>query len=120
MKNLIPLALLLAGCAHEHSAASYRTGPSSARSIPPTATVGDRLLRMKVRSKLAVDYLVEEDEVGVAANAGVVTLYGTVSSRDAKRRAIELASETKGVRLVQADLKVLRKKEYRPPRRRYR
>ena len=83
-------------------------------------TVGDRVMRMKIRSKYALDAIVDKDEVGVSASAGTVTLYGIVSSRDAKRRAIEIARETKGVRFVNADIKVLRRKERPVPRRRYR
>ncbi len=120
MKRLIPLLILLSGCAAEHSQFSYSTGPAARGPIPPTVTVGDRMMRMKIRSKYAMDAIVDKNEVGVSASAGTVTLYGFVSTRDAKKRAIEIARDTKGVRVVNADIKVLRRKEMRLPPRRYR
>ena len=124
MKRLIPFLILFSGCVAEHSQYSYRDPNvhTFAPRVPvaPTITVGDRVTRMKIRSKYALDHIVDKDEVQVAASGGTVTLYGIVSSRDAKRRAIEIARETKGVRIVNADLKVFRKKEKPRPRRRYR
>lgn len=77
--------------------------------IPREPTVADRWTTLKIKGKLAADFLVDKDTLVVQTVGGVVTLYGIVPSRKARRRAATLARETEGVRRVVNRMRVVRR-----------
>ena len=54
----------------------------------------------KIKSKMALDDLVKARNIDVDTNGTVVTLTGVVDSEAERKRAVELAKETKGVTSV--------------------
>jgi osmotically-inducible protein OsmY len=59
------------------------------------------LLRTKLKAKMAGDSVLRGSDIEVETGAdGVVTLWGTVPSDEARTRALELARTTEGVRRV--------------------
>ena len=59
--------------------------------------LSDAALTGKIKSKMALDDNVTAGNIGVKTKDGRVTLSGTVTSEDERRRAVQLARETKGV-----------------------
>jgi hypothetical protein len=59
--------------------------------------VADASLTTKIKSKMALDDIVEALDVDVDTRAGVVTLTGRVSNEAERTRALQLARETEGV-----------------------
>ena len=57
-------------------------------------------LTSKIKAKMALDDLVKASDVDVDTDESVVTLTGTVGSKDEQRRAIRIATETAGVTQV--------------------
>jgi hyperosmotically inducible protein len=70
------------------------------------AAVTEATLTSKIKAKMALDDLVKASNVGVETDGGVVTLTGTVASKDEQKRAVRIATETKGVTKVVNHLKV--------------
>ena len=68
--------------------------------------VSDATLTTKVKTKLLADTTVSGLRIDVDSQAGVVTLTGVVPTAAEKRRAIELAKATDGVKSVTDRLKV--------------
>ena len=68
----------------------------------------DRVAAAKIRGKYLMDYLVKLGDIAVTVDNGVVILSGTAPSYRSRRRAIELASETQGIRKVIARVKIIR------------
>jgi hypothetical protein len=64
-------------------------------------------LAAKIKSKMALDDLVQARDITVRVNDGIVILQGTVRSDAERARAVRLARETKGVRTVTDRLEVL-------------
>ena len=60
----------------------------------------------KIKSKMALDDLVEAHNINVDTNGTVVTLTGVVRSEAERKRALELAKETEGVTSVIDHLRV--------------
>ena len=60
----------------------------------------------KIKSKMALDDLVKARNIHVETNGTVVTLTGVVDSEAERKRAVELAKETKGVTSVIDRLRV--------------
>ena len=60
----------------------------------------------KIKSKMALDDLVKARNIHVETNGTVVTLTGVVDSEAERKRAVELAKETKGVTSVVDHLQV--------------
>jgi hyperosmotically inducible protein len=60
----------------------------------------------KIKSKMALDDLVNARSIDVDTNGDVVTLSGTVHSEAERQRALQLARETAGVRSVTDRLRV--------------
>jgi osmotically-inducible protein OsmY len=54
-------------------------------------------LTSKIKAKMALDDVVNANEIDVDTEGSVVTLTGDVGSRDEQRRAVRIATETKGV-----------------------
>lgn len=68
--------------------------------------LGDAAITTAVKSKLLADADVSGMKIDVDTANGVVTLQGTVPSAVEKRRAVQLAKETKGVKSVKDQLKI--------------
>lgn len=67
-------------------------------------TIDDAGITMRVKSKLLDDPIVKGLRIDVDTKNGVVYLTGAVKSETEKQKAIELASQTKGVKEVKANL----------------
>ena len=63
-------------------------------------------LTPKIKAKMALDDLVKASDINVDTDGSVVTLTGTVGSRDEQRRAVRIATETAGVTKVVNHLRV--------------
>jgi hyperosmotically inducible protein len=63
-------------------------------------------LTSKIKAKMALDDLVEAGDIDVDTEGSVVTLVGTVGSKDEQQRAVRIATETAGVTKVVNRLKV--------------
>ena len=57
-------------------------------------------LTAKIKSKMALDHYVKAREINVDTSGSVVTLSGTVTTREERARAVRLARETEGVTQV--------------------
>jgi hyperosmotically inducible protein len=68
--------------------------------------VSGMTLTTKIKTKMALDDLVDAGDINVDTEGSVVTLTGEVASADEQRRAVRLATETKGVTQVVTRLKV--------------
>lgn len=66
--------------------------------------IDDSLITTKVKAALAADPTVKATEVKVETFKGTVQLSGFVSTPEARRRALELARATNGVRGVKDDM----------------
>jgi hyperosmotically inducible protein len=66
----------------------------------------DAAITTAVKSKFLADSDVPGMKIDVDTSNGVVTLNGTVPSAAEKRRAVQIAKETDGVKSVKDNLKV--------------
>jgi osmotically-inducible protein OsmY len=73
---------------------------------PRGYTRSDDRIREDINDRLTDDYYVDASDVEVAVSGAEVTLSGTVDSREAKRRAEDVAEAVSGVRHVQNNLRV--------------
>jgi osmotically-inducible protein OsmY len=73
---------------------------------PSDYTRSDERIREDVNDALTHDWRVDASHVRVAVNDGEVTLEGSVTSRQDKRRAEDLADDVTGVRHVQNNLRL--------------
>lgn len=64
------------------------------------AALADGALTAKIKSKMALDDLVQARSIDVTTKDGIVTLSGTVRSARERERAVQLAKETAGVKDV--------------------
>ena len=62
--------------------------------------LSDGALTAKIKSKMALDDLVQARSIDVTTQSGIVTLSGTVRSTAEHARAVQLAKETSGVTRV--------------------
>jgi BON domain len=62
--------------------------------------VEDGQLTAKIKSKMALDDLVQARTIDVDTTSGTVTLSGRVRTKAERERALQLARETAGVRMV--------------------
>ena len=69
------------------------------------AAIADGSITAKIKAKMTLDDTVEASNIHVDYNNGVVTLTGTVGSNAERKRAVDLARETKGVKSVKDQLK---------------
>ena len=72
--------------------------------------IGDAGITTAVKAKMIADATVSGLKIDVDTKDGVVALIGNVGSAAEKRRAIEIARETDGVKSVRDDLKIVPKK----------
>jgi len=73
---------------------------------PKNYTRSDDRIREDVNDRLTDDTWLDASDIDVQVSGSEVTLTGTVSSRDDKRRAEDLAEQVSGVRHVQNNLRV--------------
>lgn len=73
---------------------------------PAGYTRTDERIREDVSERLTDDWAVDARKIEIAVSGGEITLNGTVSSRDQKRRAEDLAEDVSGVKHVQNNLRV--------------
>jgi osmotically-inducible protein OsmY len=92
----IMMATVLPAC----SSSAHREGPGE--------VIDDALITTKVKAALAADPIVKATEVKVETYKGIVQLSGFVDTPEAKKRAVEVAREIKGVKEVKDSL-LLRK-----------
>lgn len=80
---------------------------SEAASAAQTA-IADGSITAKIKAKLALDDTVKARDIHVSYANGVVTLTGTVETAAERKRAVDLARETSGVRSVADKLTMTR------------
>jgi hypothetical protein len=85
-----------------------RSGSSHRGKGPKDYRRSDDRIREDVSDKLADDDRVDASEIEVMVNNAEVTLTGTVDSREAKRRAEDVAEQVSGVQHVQNNIRVNR------------
>jgi hypothetical protein len=73
---------------------------------PKSYTRSDDRIREDINDRLTDDWRVDATHVEVSVSKGEVTLSGTVDSRDAKRRAEDIAESVSGAKHVQNNLRV--------------
>jgi hypothetical protein len=89
--------------------AAERAGERASQAASEAGEVlSDAALTAKIKSKMALDDHVSASSIGVSTKDRRVTLTGTVGSEDERRRAVDLARDTKGVAGV-ADRIVVRR-----------
>ena len=76
------------------------------RADSESAKVSDDDIADRIEAKYYRDENVGSNDIDVSANAGVVTLSGTVDTESERRRAVMLARRTAGVKDVNDELKV--------------
>jgi hyperosmotically inducible periplasmic protein len=76
---------------------------SEAASVAQSA-LADGSITAKIKAKMTLDDTVQARDIHVDYANGVVTLTGTVSSAAERKRAVDLARETKGVKSVNDQL----------------
>lgn len=97
-----------AGEAADRAGAAVATAGEKAGNAASNAAeaTGDAALTAKVKTKFLADPAIAGLKIDVDTKDNVVTLKGTVASADEKRRAVEVARETDGVKSVVDRLKV--------------
>jgi hyperosmotically inducible protein len=93
--------------------AAATTGVDEPQRKPDTApdvtnAAGDAGITSAVKTKMLADTTVAGLKIDVDTSAGVVTLTGNVGSAAEKRRALEIARKTNGVKSVKDQLKVVK------------
>jgi hyperosmotically inducible protein len=83
--------------------AGDKIGDAASKSADATA---DAAVTAKVKTKFLADSSISGLKIDVDTKANVVTLTGTVATAAEKRRAVEVAKETDGVKSVVDRLKV--------------
>ncbi len=73
---------------------------------PAGYTRTDERIREDVSERLTDDWAVDARKIEVTVSGGEITLDGTVTSRDQKRRAEDIAENVSGVKHVQNNLRV--------------
>ncbi len=68
--------------------------------------IGDAGITAAIKAKMLADTTVSGLKIDVDTKDGVVALIGNVRSATEKRRALEIARETDGVKSVRDDLKI--------------
>jgi osmotically-inducible protein OsmY len=79
---------------------------------PKGYTRSDQRITEDVNEKLYHDSFIDASNIEVTVSDGDVTLSGTVDSREAKRRAEDIAEELPGVKDVTNQLKVVNTNQY--------
>lgn len=119
---LVAAALMLAGCGKsdelDRSAATPRPAepvapvkseppPQASAPAPAPQPDNDQVLASKVKERLAAAPNAAGQGIQVNAAQGVVRLYGTVDTREDKRRIEQLVAAIEGVRSLDSQLRVV-------------
>ena len=95
---------------HAKEKAARFANRASAKASNVADKLGDRVsesaLTAKIKSKMALDDHVNARAIAVDTSGSVVTLSGTVRSKDQQERALRLARDTEGVTRVVDRLRV--------------
>ena len=95
---------------HAKERAARFANRASAKASNVADKLGDRVsesaLTAKIKSKMALDDHVNARAIDVDTSGSVVTLSGTVRSKDQQERALRLARDTEGVTRVVDRLRV--------------
>ena len=85
------------------------TAPKTAPQTQPKSgnRVTDGWITMKIHSQFVPEDALEDSNIDVDTNAGVVTLNGTVASEAGRARAVAIAKATDGVKNVADKLRVM-------------
>ncbi|HEY6815321.1 MAG TPA: BON domain-containing protein [Croceibacterium sp.] len=86
--------------------AAYRRRESYRGHGPSGYTRADERIREDASERLTDDWAVDARKIEVAVSGGEITLNGTVTSREQKRRAEDLVENVSGVKHVQNNLRV--------------
>lgn len=88
---------------------SVRVGSAAGDAPDPSRTIGARIddagITMRVKSRLLDDPVVKGLRIDVDTRGGVVFLTGKVASEAERKKAIQLARKTEGVKDVEANLR---------------
>jgi len=98
-------AMLLSGLGLAAFATDNTPAPAAA-SAPATADVPDTVLADKVETLLRTDVGLVGSKFRIQNKAGVITIAGTVPDEHSLRRALDLASDVRGVREVRNALEI--------------
>ena len=102
------LVLCLTACAAAVVSGTARGGYDPERGgATDAAAVSDASITSAINASYVRDDLISAFDVSVKTYRGTVTLYGSVASREAARRAVELARSATGVRRVVSRLTVV-------------
>ena len=85
-----------------------RTGPSFAGRGPQGYKRSDDRIMEDINEEMTRDHDLDASDISVEAKDGEVVLTGTVSDRESKRRAEEIAESCSGVQNVQNQIRVKR------------
>lgn len=83
-----------------------REGTPTGRGAGTTRRTDDAAITAKVKAKLLSEDLLNGMDIDVDTQSGVVFLNGVVETDEQKRKAIDLAKNTEGVRDVEDNLKI--------------
>ena len=85
----------------EHASVGVHTAVNRAEDAVSSAA-----LTPKIKAKMALDDLVKASDINVDTDGSLVTLTGTVASKNEQRRALRIATETAGVTKVVNHIKI--------------
>ena len=92
---------MLSGCAAvmigDTSVGGYEVGRDERE---PDVVASDRTITATIEHRYANDDVLGDFDIKVNSYEGIVTLGGKVGSTEARRRAVSLAEQTRGVKLV--------------------
>ena len=92
-------------------------GDATSNAVSKTgAAMSDGWITATINTKFVGEDLLKDSDINVDTNDHVVTLKGTVTSANARKRAVEVAKATDDVRSVVDDLKIAGAKPRNPPR----
>jgi osmotically-inducible protein OsmY len=98
------LAVLATGCATSNHERDERRNEQ--RHERAGEYIDDSVLTARVKTAIFNEPNLKSAEINVETFKGVVQLSGFVSSRDAERRAVEVARRVEGVKSVKNDMRV--------------
>jgi hyperosmotically inducible protein len=86
--------------------AAYAADSDTDRNKPATF-VKDSVITTKIKTKLAAEHLGSAKHISVDTDRdGVVWMTGTANSQEEVNKAVAIAKNTEGVKMVKSDLKV--------------
>jgi osmotically-inducible protein OsmY len=95
---------LIACSSNDTRGNAERAGASAGRAID------DGLITARVKAALVADPVTKARQINVETYQGVVQLSGFVDSKEARRRAVEIARDIDGVRRVKNSMELRRER----------